>query len=53
MVNPVRTRWGGAGMPVELTTFVGRREDITAVKAALSGFRDTAVKAARCQSSER
>ncbi|MDD9375886.1 LuxR C-terminal-related transcriptional regulator [Streptomyces sp. ZAF1911] len=26
-------------MPVELTTFVGRREDITAVKAALSGFR--------------
>ncbi|WP_328946347.1 LuxR C-terminal-related transcriptional regulator [Streptomyces sp. NBC_00250] len=39
MATPVRTRWGDTGMPVELTTFVGRREAITAVRAALSEFR--------------
>ncbi|MCX5208356.1 LuxR C-terminal-related transcriptional regulator [Kitasatospora sp. NBC_00240] len=39
MTTPVRTRWGDAGLPVELTSFVGRRQDIGAVKGALSEAR--------------
>ncbi|GGT14311.1 LuxR family transcriptional regulator [Streptomyces tanashiensis] len=39
MATPVRTRWGGAGLPVELTSFVGRRQEIDTVRAALSEAR--------------
>lgn len=39
MSTTVRTRWGNGGLPVELTSFVGRRHETGAVKAALSGAR--------------
>ncbi|WP_328946336.1 LuxR C-terminal-related transcriptional regulator [Streptomyces sp. NBC_00250] len=39
MATAVQTRWGDAGLPVELTSFVGRRQEIGAVKAALSEAR--------------
>ncbi|MDD9375946.1 LuxR C-terminal-related transcriptional regulator [Streptomyces sp. ZAF1911] len=39
MATPVGTRWGDVGLPVELTSFVGRQQEIGAVKAALSEAR--------------